>query len=305
MKVSVRFREWVRGNKVAALVIFILLLLALKPLDLIANLQGGKSTLLPYGGSSYEGVTPDLYREPPSPIPPLPGEDISTSKERLVLEETTLSLVVRDVRKAADSAIDYAKGIGGFMVSSSITRPEESPVATVVVRVPSEKFKEAVEYFRSSALKVSSEYLLGEDVTAEYEDLDKKIVAYEKTMARFEEIRGKATKIEDLLAVTREIISLQDQIDDLKGRKEFLEKSAAFAKVTLYLATDEFELPYQPPEGFRPGVVFKLAVRSLLGNLYAVARGLIWIGVYSAVWLPVLALSFYLYRRFFTSKHRR
>ena len=219
------------------------------------------------------------------------------SGDRVVIEESALSLVVSDVSKTADEVVKYAEKEGGFLVSSEITSPEESPVATVTVRVPSAKLRTAIEYYRKLAVKVSSESLVGTDVTEEFKDLNARIATLEKTIDQFESIKARATKIADLVSITSQIISLREQIDALKGAKKFIEESAAFPKITASLATDEFALPYQPPEGFRPGVIFRQAVRALLSGVYAVAGGLIWVGVYAVVVVPVLALIWYLLKR--------
>ncbi|KKW26125.1 MAG: hypothetical protein VF00_C0017G0001, partial [candidate division Kazan bacterium GW2011_GWB1_52_7] len=145
--------------------------------------------------------------------------------------------------------------------------------------------------------KVSSESIVGVDVTDEFEDLDARIATLEKTIDQFEAIKARATKIADLVSITAQIITLREEIDTLKGSKKFIEESAAFPKITASLATDEFALPYQPPEGFRPGVIFRQAVRALLSGVYAVAGGLIWVGVYAVVVVPVLALIWYLLKR--------
>ena len=118
-----------------------------------------------------------------------------------------------------------------------------------------------------------------------------------KTKAKFEQIMDQATQIQDILQVQREIISLQDQIDSLKGRQNYLEKTAAMAKITIYLSTDEYALPYAPPTSFRPNVIFKEAVRSMVGTIRGLAKDLIWIGVYSAIWLPILLVVIFLRRR--------
>lgn len=227
---------------------------------------------------------------------PIGQEGISTSEDRLVIEESNLSLVVADVPKAADEAVSFAQREGGFLVSSTLEKPEESPLATVVVRVPAEKLQAAVEYFRSLAVEVVSETLVGRDVTKEFEDLDARIATLEGTIAQFEAIKAQATKISDLVSLTQQIISFQEQMDALKGQKKFIEDSAAFSKITVYLATDEFALPYQP-EGFRPGVIFKQAVRSVVALFYGAATAAIWVGVYAVVWLPILILILVLVKR--------
>lgn len=214
----------------------------------------------------------------------------SESKERLVIEESSLSLVVKNVREVSNQIIDFAQKTDGFMVSSSLSKPEEAPFATVVVRVPSNKFQEALDYFRNIAVKVSSENIIGTDVTAEYEDLDAKLVTYEKTKTKFEEILEKSTVVQDILSVQRELINLQAQIDSVKGRQKYLEQTAKLAKITAYLSTDEWSLPYAPAKPFRPGVIFKQAVRSLVLTLRGLAEKAIWLIVYSVIWGPILAV---------------
>jgi hypothetical protein len=186
--------------------------------------------------------------------------------------------------------VNYAEKSGGFMVTSSFNRPEESPFATVTVRVPSDKFKETLEYFRSLSIKVTNETLYGQDVTEQYTDIEARIATLEKTKVKFEEILNTATRIQDILQVQREIISLQTQIDSYVGQRIALEENVAYTKITVYLSTDELALPYTPDKAFRPNVIFKLAVRSLVGSLRGIAEKLIWVGVYSVIWIPVLLI---------------
>jgi len=92
--------------------------------------------------------------------------------------------------------------------------------------------------------------------------------------------------------VQRELTSLQTQIDSLKGRREYLEKTAKLAKVTIYLSTDEWALPYRPQEAFRPKVIFKQAVRSLVKTVRGVAKLAIWLAVYLPIWGGILLIIF-------------
>ena len=278
--------SWVKSNKLAALIILILSVLYISSLS-----PSGIEPLT--GGFDGVGGAPEFDGKVVSDV----GEG-GTGSDRVVIEESALSLVVNDVSKTADAVVKYAEDGGGFLVSSEILSPEESPVATVVVRVPSKKLRTAVEYYRTLSVKVASENIVGVDVTEEFKDLDARIKTLEKTIDQFEAIKAQATKISDLVSITREIITIREEIDVLKGQKKFIAESAAFSRITVSLATDEFALPYQPPEGFRPGVIFKQAVRSLLSGVYSIAGGLIWVGVYAVVAVPILALAWYLLKRF-------
>ena len=143
---------------------------------------------------------------------------------------------------------------------------------------------------------MTSERILGTDVTDEYVDIEARLVTLEKTKDKFEEILEIATEVQDILNVQRQLIYVQDQIDVLKGRQEYLEQTAKLSKVTVYLSTDEYALPYAPTEAFRPRVIFKLAVRSLVRALRSVARALIWIGVYAVVLIPLGLIVFFIWK---------
>ncbi len=155
-----------------------------------------------------------------------------------------------------------------------------------------------MNHYRSLAHKVYYDYISGRDVTDEYQDINAHLKILTEMKARYETIRDRAETVNELLEVERQIINVQNQIDSLKGRQVYLEQTAALAKVTVHLSTDELALPYTPSEGFRPELVYRQAVRSVLGTLIKLANASIWIVVYSIIWGPIfLALMYYQRRK--------
>lgn len=247
------------------------------------------------------GIAQDSYLYDPAPMSP---ESVSTAQDRKVIADSNLSLLVNDVRDIGQKVVDYVQKEGGFMVQTNYNRPTESPFGTVVVRVPSEKLSGTLEYFRGLAVKVTSESLVGTDVTDQYENVSEKLAILETTKNKFEAILASASTVQDTLTVQREILNIQAQIDSLMGRKDALEKNAAFSKVTIYLSTDELALPYTPDTTFRPAVTFKLAIRNLLGSLRTLGEWAIWIGVYAVIWVPALIIII-VARRYWVRRQKR
>jgi uncharacterized protein YdcH (DUF465 family) len=246
---------------------------------------------VPGESSSFDvGMSQDMIAAPDSGIVRPSYEKVSQSSDRVVVQNSNLSLLVEDVGQTSERVVQTAREMGGFMVSTSYNSPGDEAFATVTVRVPTERLDEALSQFRSLAVKVTSENLLGEDVTEQYEDLDQRIETLKATKAKFEEILARATQIDDIVRINQEIINLEQQIDFATGQKMALEDNARLTKVTVYLSTDELALPYTPDEAFRPGVIFKNAVRSLLSTIQDGAGLVIWLGVYSVVWVPILLL---------------
>ncbi|MBL7158938.1 DUF4349 domain-containing protein [Candidatus Microgenomates bacterium] len=296
--------NWVKKNKLTTVLIIIVLYFLFK--SLVTSFFGvnitGSRQMIPV--PAYEKVSfgeisaPSLDSGRGGMVPPMESSyPPSEREERIVVEESSMSLVVSEVQETANKVTDKAKAVGGFMVNSSLNHPEEAPFATVVIRVPADKFRDTLEYFRTLAVKVSSENIRGTDVTDQYVDIEARLATLEKTKAKFESIMDQAIEINDILQIQRELINLQSQIDDLKGKEKYLEQTAKLAKITVYLSSDEFALPYTPATPFRPSVIFKLAVRSLILTLRGLASRLIWIAVYSVIWLPIILIILFIKKR--------
>jgi hypothetical protein len=215
----------------------------------------------------------------------------------LVIHDTNLSLQVDDVAETLNRIQETADSLGGFLVNSNLNRPEGAASGAITVRVPEENRQQALEAFRGLAVKVVSESVSGRDVTDQFEDLNAKLVTLTATKTKFEAILEQAEEIQDILEVQRQIISLQSQIDNLKGRQQYLEQSANLSKITIYVSTDELALPYTPDEAWRPEVIFKQAVRSLVGTVREVGTLAIWLVVYAPIWLLALAVYVIWHRR--------
>ncbi len=293
--------NWIKKNKLTSLLVLIILFLLLKN---NFSLYSYKTT--PFLERNEYNYAPKLTapaftgtNQTTSNIlaPPQEAAPVNNVNDRLVTKESYLSLLVKNVVSVQKEIIKKAESLGGYMVNSNLNNPQEAASATVVVRVPSNKLDEALDYFRGLSVKVISENLQGQDVTDQYVDTEARLSTLLKTKARFEEIMEKATQIYDILNVQREIINLQSQIDSLKGQKKSFEQNVQMAKLTIYLSTDELALPYAPSDMWRPEVVFKKAVRSLIINLRKIGTILIWIAVYSVIWVPLAIIALIFYRR--------
>lgn len=296
--------NWIKRNKLATILLLILGFFLLKnivfylfpPRYQAADYYGGVSNfsvpsmgLSKDSGFALPGIMPPVYREA-APAPEV--------KNRMVVQESSLSLLVKDVRQALTSVKGKIESLGGYIVESNLSSPEQSPSGQIILRVPQEKLDEALIFLRAQAVKVVSENLSGSDVTDQFVDNEARLKILNANKARFEEIMAKAVTVEDILRVQQEIFNLQTQIDAIVGQQNYLTKTAQTSRITVYLSTDELALPYAPSDSWRPEVILKNAVRSLLKTLQNLGTLIIWLAVYGVVWVPVLLVAFLIYRRF-------
>lgn len=288
----VPFVNWIKTHKLIIILFLVIVYLysrnnAIVPFGKYATFQNPNYPVnsinsLPSAGMG--GVMPEFSQSKEM-------QAFDASENRIVIQESNISLLVEDVRSIGDQILAYVKNNGGYMVYASYTRPTESPFASITVRVLTSKLDEALSYFKNLAVKVTSENLVGTDVTEDYTDIEERLATLRKTKDKFEDILDKSVNVQDILNVQREIINLQVQIDSLIGQQKAIEKNAELTKITIYLSTDELALPYTPDKASRPGVVFKYAVRSLLDNMRMGAEALIWLAVY----LPLIAAVIIVY----------
>ncbi len=221
----------------------------------------------------------------------------SESSSRLVIQDTSLSLQVKDVSGSINEIENTAKNFGGFLINSHLSKPEMAASGNISIRVPEDKRKEAMEAFKKMAVKVVSESVNGTDVTDQYSDLQAQLDVLQKTKAKFEEILDKASAVRDLLEVQQQLISIQSQIDSVKGQQKYYEQTAKLSKITIYLSTDELALPYAPTNEWRPTVVFKEAVRSLISTIRDIGSLVIWLVVFLPIIIPVFFIIRYIKRK--------
>lgn len=295
-----RIFNWIKNNKFIAILIVIVIFLLLKsnfqifpqPQTLVAPAEnfGSMQKTKAIGGAPE--LSSDVMMPPIQEVAPAPD-----AKNRLIIQNSYLSLLVKNVRDTQKQILETTENLGGYMVNTDLQNPQDAATGNVIVRIPSSKLQQALESFRGLAVKVVSENLQGEDVTDQYVDNDARLVTLVKTKTKFEDIMDKAVNVQDILTVQREIINLQSQIDAVKGQQNYLEKNAQMAKLTIYLSTDEFSLPYAPTESWRPEVIFKQATRSIIANFRKVGTLFIWIIVYSIIWLPIFIIIIFLKKK--------
>ena len=111
----------------------------------------------------------------------------------MIIYTGSLDLVVKDTQEAQDEVGKLVEQVGGYVASSESYRYEEGWTrVTLTLRVPSEKFNDAMSELRALALEVSHDSVSSENVTQEYVDLDSRLRALEIKAERLEALMKEA-----------------------------------------------------------------------------------------------------------------
>jgi len=159
---------------------------------------------------------------------------------RMIVRTAAISLVVNDVTAALDQVAELAENLGGYVVSSKRWKEEERLIGIITIRVPAEDFREAMAALRGMAVDITHEDTSAQDVTEEYVDLSAKLKNLEATEGQLLQLMEKAEKVEDILLVQKELSRTRGEIEQTKGRMQYLERTSATSLIQVQL--DQAEL---------------------------------------------------------------
>lgn len=284
--------NWVKNNKLASFLILVLTIVLLRSTAIIPRpYQVMNDSAIDYGYAPSSGLgTMSVQAPQKSRMESAEYSAGAPAQDRMVVTDTWLSMKVEDVAQTLKDIHQLATENQGFMVSSHLDTPEESASGSISVRVQTSQLSNFLEQVKRLGIRVVSENVSGRDITDQYTNIEERLRLLTSTKTRFEQMLADATQVSDMLEVQRELLNLQTQIDQLEGRKRYLEESADYSLVTVYVATDELALPYVPAQRWSAQVIFRQAVRSLVTTGRGLASLAIWAGVYSPIWLTALGI---------------
>ena len=192
----------------------------------------------------------------------------ASSVERLVIKNADLAIVVADVDGRMKAISDMAKAMGGFVVSSNSYQTYTNngtlvPEGQIVIRVPAEKLDDALDQIKKDVVEVQSETSSGQDVTAQYVDLQSRLKNLQAAESQLNDIMKQATATEDVVNVFNQLVYYREQIELVKGQMKYYEESAALSSISVHVIAKETIQPLQIA-GWEPKGVARDAVQDLI-----------------------------------------
>lgn len=214
-------------------------------------------------------------------------------QERMIVRTVDMELIVHDTAASLESVRALVTEFDGYIASSRSWHEEGVLAARLTIRVPAGDLETVLEQLRALG-QVESESQSGEDVTDEYVDLQARLKNLELAEQELRELlktRQETGKTEDILEVYRELTNIRGQIEQIKGRMQYLENMTALATINLTLTPDALAQPVVIG-GWQPQGTARDAVRTLIKTVQFLVDAGIWIVIYVIPTLILLAAPF-------------
>jgi uncharacterized coiled-coil protein SlyX len=244
------------------------------PVSVEAFKEAGRADDLSASPSSLS--TAGEETEPGGPgVPPLASP---YGANRMIIKNAELSLLMEDVGSGIDRVTQVADDTFGYILSSRTWYQGSFQYATITIGVPVDEFENALRRLRGMAIKVQNETASGTDVSDQYVDLESRLRNLEATEARIRSFLEQAMTVEESLRINQQLTEISAQIEEVKGRMNYLKDRAAYSTITVHLQP-EVPTPTPVPNVWRPGKTFRRAAGVLSDIMRVVGDAAIWAAV--------------------------
>ncbi len=250
-----------------------------------------------------EMVAPPAEEAMPPPMPESdeayrgPGALPSTAEERMIVRTGEMSLVVEEVTQACDDIAQLATSYNGYVVSSRISGEEEEMRGWISIRVPDGRFNQTLAELRELAVRVTSESTSSEDITEEYVDLESRLKNAEATEQQYLALLEKAEDVEDILRIYESLSRVRSEIEQIKGRMQYLERSSSMSLISVRLEPEATAKPLVRA-GWSALEALKSAVRGIVIAGQWLGTLAIWLIIFIPIWGTILGIIYW-------RRHRR
>jgi hypothetical protein len=165
----------------------------------------------------------------------LPGSSVAALPvDAMLIRTGNASIEVRSLTPAIDQVRALAGQMGGFVANTSIQAGDERlRSASIELRIPNERFDEAVSGLNGLG-KLETVQISTEDVGEQYTDIAARVVNAHRLEDRLIDVlANRPGKLQDILAVERELARVREEIERYEGRLRYLKSRAATSRLTL------------------------------------------------------------------------
>ena len=249
------------------------------------------------------GAAP-LAPQSPGPV----ADDIPKAPTALrkIVYNAQISLVAESIGAISATISGLVKGSGGYISDTDESSdPRQQKHASWTVRIPVESFETFVQKVGKLG-ELQQSKINSEDVTEEYVDLEARIKnKTEEEKRLLKHLADSTGKLDEILAVEREITRVRGEIERIEGRLRYLTNVSSLSTVTITaIEIKDYVPPVVPTFATQISRTFLNSSQSMIDF----GKGVILAVVAIAPWLPFLivgfAIMFWLMIKVWRNRHR-
>jgi len=252
--------------------------------------QTGASTGAPvpsFGSGGTDQTNPSL----PNVVPAVQGPQVIRQAQLTI---TVGSGLFASKLAAVRTLVEQTEQgyISGTDAQPNPVTNDQIRTGVITFMVPAARFDDTIDQL-SKLGNVQNEHISGNDVSAQYVDLQARLANEEAQRDAMIALLKRAQSVSDIIAVQTQLGQITGQIEELKGQIQYIDHNTAFSAVTVSLVESGAPLQTAPKDSW--GFVSSLsdAAHNFVTTINYIVTGL---GALGPV-LILLGLGYLLWRR--------
>jgi hypothetical protein len=165
-------------------------------------------------------------------------------QNQMVIYQADLQLRVKKFDQTVRSLEEKVLKYGGYITESNVSKEGNEEVSgSIKIRIPQKNFQAFLHDAERQAAEVLHRNITGQDVTEEYVDLESRLKSKRIVEERLITFMKGAVKTEDLLKISADLASVQEDIETIQGRMKFLENQTSLSTVNITLYEKTVVIP--------------------------------------------------------------
>jgi hypothetical protein len=223
-------------------------------------------------------------------VPPIQGPQ--------VIRQAQLSISVKSGAfdsslASVRSLVELEQGyVSGTDAQANPVTNDQIRTGVITFMVPAAKFDETIDAL-SKMGKVQTEHISGNDVSAQYVDLQARLANEEAQRNAMLALLAKAQTVDQIILVQNQIGQITGQIEQLKGQIQYIDHNVAFSTITVQMTEAGAPVTAVPSDSWGFASALSDAAHNFVATINYLITGL---GAVGPI-LILLGLGFLLWRR--------
>ena len=171
-------------------------------------------------------------------------EPSKANDRRMIIHNAVIRTNVKELAKAQSNIEQKVKEYGGYIVESNVyEEDDQTSNGHMIVRIPEKHFETFLSDAEGEASKVLERNVTGQDVTEQYVDLTSRLKSKRVVEERLLTFMKGAEKTEDLLKISSDLATVQEEIEVIVGKMKYLENQSSFSTIELMMIENRVIIP--------------------------------------------------------------
>ncbi len=162
---------------------------------------------------------------------------------RMIIHHAQLQVKVKNFKQAQLKIEKKVTEYGGYVVESTVFGQDAEAVSgTTIIRIPEKHFQSFLKNAEEEAT-VLERNVTGQDVTEQFVDLRSRVTSKRAVEARLLEFMTTAQKTEDLLKISADLAKVQEEIEVIVGKMNYLENQTSYSTIEISMFENRVIVP--------------------------------------------------------------